>query len=85
MNSAFSTWKATASLAQPGQTQSRNKILQSGKTPEKVGRHNGAVAVRSSAATLVSGCTDKPMPRLSVSLLGVLLGLGLLAAAVGQS
>ncbi|ADV11274.1 hypothetical protein EN962_23545 [Mesorhizobium sp. M7A.F.Ca.CA.001.09.2.1] len=43
------------------------------------------VAVRSSAATLVSGFTDKPMPRLSISLLGALLGFCLVTAAVGQS
>ena len=43
------------------------------------------MAVRLSAATLISGFTDKPMPRLSISLLGALLGLGLVTAAVGQS
>jgi hypothetical protein len=58
-------------------------------SPEKLAKKNkgisGVVAVRSSAATLVSGFTDKPMPRLSISLLGALLGLGLVTAAVGQS
>ena len=37
------------------------------------------------AATPVCGFTDKPMPRLSISLLGALLGVGLVTAAAGQS
>lgn len=57
----------------------REKLL------KRSGGINGAVAVRLSAATLVSGFTDKPMPRLSISLLGALLGLGLVTAAAGQS
>ena len=61
------------------------KFYSSEKLLKKYKGITGLVAVRSSAATLVSGFTDKPMPRLSISLLGALLGICLVTAAVEQS
>jgi len=58
-------------------------------SPEKLAKKNkgisGVVAVRSSAATLAPGFTDNPMQRFSISLMGALLGISLVTAAVEQS
>lgn len=66
------------------QKQSRNKILQFGKTPEKNQGHwcRGGQVI---GCDTRYGITDKPMQRFSISLMSVLLGISLVTAAVEQS
>ncbi|TKB35712.1 MAG: hypothetical protein E5W81_28865, partial [Mesorhizobium sp.] len=64
------------------QKQSRNKILQSGKTAEKNQRHKWCRGGQVIGCDTRYGITDRPMQRFSISLMRALLSISLVTAAV---